>query len=98
MLLQVQFPTDLHGIHVVGFSDRIGTRRGNLRLSRQRAEAVRRYLIEGGVPASEVIAEGRGEAEPQVQCSETGRKALSACLAPNRRVEITGMMVVPSTP
>jgi outer membrane protein OmpA-like peptidoglycan-associated protein len=91
MLLQVQFPTELHDIHIVAYSDRIGSRRGNLRLSRQRAEAVRKYLIEGGVPAGQVMAEGRGEAEPQVRCSVKGKQALAACLAPNRRVEITGM-------
>src|SRR3546814_9383481 len=35
-----------------------------------------------------VFARSVGSSEPVVQCDQTDRKALIACLAPNRRVEV----------
>ncbi len=75
-------------VHVIGHSDRIGSRAGNLRLSNQRAEAVRGYLVEHGVPSSLITAVGRGDVEPVVECTGERGDALIACLAPNRRVEV----------
>ena len=75
-------------VHVIGHSDRIGNSRGNLRLSTQRAEAVRSYLVERGVPADRITAVGRGDVEPVVECASERGQALIACLAPNRRVEV----------
>lgn len=75
-------------VHVIGHSDRIGNRQGNLRLSTQRAEAVRGYLVEHGVPADRITAVGRGDVEPVVECGSERGQALIACLAPNRRVEV----------
>lgn len=78
----------LEVVHVIGHSDRIGNPQANLRLSNQRAEAVRSYLVERGVPAERITAVGRGDVEPLVSCDDTARQALVACLAPNRRVEV----------
>lgn len=76
-------------ITLVGYSDRIGARDYNIRLSQRRAEAVRTELVRQGIDRSRVIAEGRGPENPIVECSGTGRSAeLIACLEPNRRVEI----------
>ncbi|WP_337245641.1 OmpA family protein [Luteimonas sp. gir] len=75
-------------VHVIGHSDRIGNAKGNLRLSNQRAEAVRAYLIEHGVPADRITAVGRGDVEPVVECRSERGQALIDCLAPNRRVEV----------
>ncbi|HEY4147095.1 OmpA family protein [Pinirhizobacter sp.] len=91
MLLSVQVPTQFHDLSVVGFSDRIGTAKNNLRLSQRRAETVRRYLVEGGVPADTITAIGKGEQEPVAECGKKKGKALSECLAPDRRVEINGL-------
>ncbi|MDW7600223.1 OmpA family protein, partial [Stenotrophomonas maltophilia] len=60
-------------------------------LSQRRADAVRNALVQGGVPAASISAEGRGAAEPIVQCEQRNRRELIACLAPNRRVQIAGM-------
>ncbi|WP_052338383.1 OmpA family protein [Luteimonas huabeiensis] len=75
-------------VHVIGHSDRIGNDRANLRLSEQRANAVRDYLIERGVPAGRITAVGRGSVEPVVDCEGQRGDALKDCLAPNRRVEV----------
>lgn len=76
-------------ITVVGHTDRIGSDAANQLLSERRAQTVRGFLAERGVPAASISARGQGESEPVVQCEEQNRTALIACLAPNRRVEIS---------
>lgn len=78
----------LNTIHVIGYSDRIGNHKSNLALSTRRANAVRDYLIQRGVPAEQITAIGRGSIEPVVECKTEKGQALIDCLAPNRRVEI----------
>lgn len=75
---------------VVGFTDQIGSDAYNLRLSRRRADAVRDYLVARGIPAGSVRTEGRGSAQPLVDCGQAPRAERVRCLAPNRRVEIAG--------
>ncbi len=87
---EVLVASQLQDILVVGYTDRIGSKKANLRLSKERAESVQGYLIQGGVPASAIHSEGRGEASPVVQCTDKNRAALIACLSPNRRVELSG--------
>lgn len=78
-------------VTVVGHTDRIGTEASNQRLSQARAETVRSVLVSHGVPAGSIRAEGRGEAEPVTRdCADSlARRALVACLAADRRVDIT---------
>ena len=87
---EVLVVSQLQDIRVVGYTDRIGSTKANLRLSKQRAESVQAYLIQGGVPASAIHSEGRGDASPVMQCTHKKRAALIACLSPNRRVELSG--------
>ena len=75
-------------VHVIGHSDRIGNADANVALSTRRANSVRDYLVDKGVPADRITAVGRGSVEPVVECEDQEREALIACLAPNRRVEI----------
>lgn len=75
-------------LRVTGYTDRLGSDAYNMRLSRDRAESVKRYLVSRGIPEEAISTEGRGEGEPKVQCAETSRNALIACLKPNRRVRI----------
>ncbi|WP_432785506.1 Outer membrane protein A [Oligella sp. MSHR50489EDL] len=74
-------------IEVAGYTDRLGSDTYNLRLSQDRANCVRNYLINLGVPANKVTAQGYGKSNPVVQCDGSGRELIS-CLQPNRRVEI----------
>ena len=47
---------------IVGYSDRdTGTPNGNMELSKKRAESVRKALVNGGIDASKLRAEGRGD-------------------------------------
>lgn len=78
---------------VVGHTDRIGTREYNLGLSQRRADAVRNYLVQGGVPANTITARGVANDEATIAESECrnlggGNQATIDCLAPDRRVVI----------
>ena len=80
---------DVTAIRVEGYTDRLGSDRYNDRLSQQRAETVAAYLREQGVAGVPMSAYGRGKSNPLVQCSEREREGLIACLAPDRRVELS---------
>lgn len=69
-------------VRLVGYTDDRGRADRNVELSRQRAEALRRALIERGVPADRVRAEGRGAADPAYPNATPAGRAL------NRRVEV----------
>lgn len=75
-------------LRVVGHTDYLGNDDYNMRLSQQRANSVKQYLINQGVAASNITAEGRGETQPVAQCNRSRRAGLIECLAPNRRVDI----------
>jgi OOP family OmpA-OmpF porin len=91
LLQQVRAASQVQNIDVVGYTDRIGSDSYNMGLSQRRAEAVRSYLVQNGVHADAIQVEGRGKASPVVECQDTKRSALIACLAPNRRVELSGI-------
>jgi outer membrane protein OmpA-like peptidoglycan-associated protein len=65
-----------------GHADAIGTDDYNQRLSERRAESVRAFLVQEGIPATAVSATGFGESRPvATNGTETGRQQ-------NRRVEL----------
>lgn len=80
---------NLEVVVATGHTDRIGTVAYNDRLSMRRAQAVKAYLVSKGVPADRIYTEGKGKRQPVTTgCNQRNRKALIACLAPDRRVEI----------
>lgn len=81
-------------IVIVGYSDRLGSDAYNQKLSERRAVAVKEYMVNRGVEADRLIAEGRGEEDPIVVCNDTNKTALIECLKPNRRVEIDQVKMV----
>jgi outer membrane protein OmpA-like peptidoglycan-associated protein len=69
-------------VEVAGYTDNRGRASTNLRLSQARADAVRGYLIERGVPPEQVIARGFGSEDPvDSNATAVGRSR-------NRRVEL----------
>jgi len=69
-------------ILVEGHTDSTGKPETNMKLSQARAETVRRYLIDGGIPADQIRAQGIGQDRP-IADNKT-----SAGRAKNRRVEV----------
>jgi len=67
-------------VKIVGHTDDIGTPEDNLALSQRRAEAVKKYLVDGGIDASRIETDGKGEAEPLVPGTD------NASRAKNRRI------------
>ena len=81
----------VQSVLVQGHTDPMGPAASNLRISRERAETVRKILLNSGLPARKVQAEGRGSSDLLVtDCKPkaTSRQDRLACNAPNRRVEI----------
>jgi OOP family OmpA-OmpF porin len=76
-------------INVQGHADRLGTEKYNQKLSERRAQTVKAYLARQGAPADKIAAVGFGESKQVKICpDQKNRKALIACLQPNRRVEV----------
>ncbi|MBU6492781.1 MAG: OmpA family protein [Burkholderiales bacterium] len=80
---------NLEVVVATGYTDRIGSDRYNDRLSVRRAEAVKAFLVSQGIEANRIYTEGKGKRDPvKTDCHQRNRKALIACLAPNRRVQV----------
>ena len=69
-------------VRIEGHTDDRGKKANNLRLSRKRAESVRTYLIQRGVAAERLVAEGHGPNRPVVP------NKTAAGRAKNRRIEL----------
>lgn len=69
-------------IEICGHTDNVGTAANNLKLSQERAEAVRTYLLSRGIAEDRVTAKGYGMTQPVADNkTEDGR-------AQNRRTEV----------
>ncbi|KAG0163316.1 hypothetical protein DFQ28_004793 [Apophysomyces sp. BC1034] len=80
---------NLEVVVATGYTDKIGSDKYNDRLSLRRAQAVKAYLVSKDIPANRIYTEGKGKRNPVVtDCVQKNRKALIACLTPNRRVEV----------
>jgi len=76
-------------INVNGHTDRLGSPQYNQKLSERRANAVKAYLVSKGVDGARIETYGFGKTLPVKSCpDQKDRKALKACLEPNRRVEV----------
>jgi outer membrane protein OmpA-like peptidoglycan-associated protein len=78
-------------ITIVGHTDPTGKAAMNDKLSRQRAESVKRYLVARGIPADKIETDGVGSSMPMVietDCARLPKAQKAACYQPDRRVEI----------
>jgi outer membrane protein OmpA-like peptidoglycan-associated protein len=57
--------TDQWTIEIAGHTDNVGSPETNMKLSKERAESVRQYLLQVyGLPQNMVVAQGYGETQP----------------------------------
>lgn len=81
-------------ITATGHSDRIGSAETNQRVSENRAESVKVYLVSRGVQADLISVAGMGESQPATgadDCKGPATAKVIACLQPDRRVDIEVM-------
>jgi outer membrane protein OmpA-like peptidoglycan-associated protein len=90
-VIQDAHERDFDSLHLAGHTDPLGSADYNDRLSLQRANAVRNYLLANGFPDRPITAVGRGSSEPLVDLSSCPqeREAQIRCLQQNRRVSLT---------
>lgn len=70
-------------LKLAGYTDSVGSAAYNLRLSKERAEAIKTYLVSKGADAAKIQAEGYGKANPiATNKTAAGRQQ-------NRRVEFS---------
>ena len=70
-------------LQLVGHTDNIGSDKFNIRLSLERAQAFKDYLVKAGVESGRIIVDGKGMREPLNDNATPDKQAL------NRRVEMT---------
>jgi len=80
----------IEAVVVEGHADRIGSQQYNQKLSERRADSVKAYLVSKGADRNKIETIGMGKTVPAAFCPDNkDRKALIACLAPNRRAIIS---------
>lgn len=89
----------LNGVEIDGYTDFMGSNKYNEVLSQKRADAVKEYFLNAGVPAEKVTAVGKGEADAKMtdECKSKFPKyvknkkqnaEIKACIEPDRRVDV----------
>lgn len=82
-LVTLMQSTPMSRIRIEGHTDNTGPESVNLRLSRERAQAVANYLVNNGISADRLIAKGYGSSQPvESNLTDAGRSR-------NRRIEIS---------
>jgi outer membrane protein OmpA-like peptidoglycan-associated protein len=71
-----------YSIYVYGYTDDVGTKDYNLKLSARRAQAVRSSLVQAGINPGVITAKGFGKSDPRAKGDTPQARAT------NRRVEI----------
>lgn len=80
-------------LKITGHTDPIGGAAYNRKLAMRRARAVRRYLVDQGVPADHIRLVSDGDRYPLVSCaSVAGKQHRIQCLAPDRRVDVVAVL------
>ncbi|NDV14139.1 OmpA family protein [Crenobacter caeni] len=84
----------LRSVELAGYTDFYGSDKYNLKLSQERADAVKTFLVDNGVAAEKVTAVGKGKADDGLtqECKAKKlktQKEMKECVAGDRRVDIT---------
>ncbi|HUP95087.1 MAG TPA: OmpA family protein [Burkholderiales bacterium] len=93
-------PVTLGALIVTGHTDRIGSLKYNQRLSERRAVVVKDYIVSKGIDPKLIFWEGKAFKQPipvtKFCSNKMKRKQLIECLAPNRRVTVEAVGVMPA--
>jgi OOP family OmpA-OmpF porin len=89
-----QFVAKIHGldaqdITAIGYADRMGKDASNQRLSQNRVDAVKGYLVGKGIESSRVKTSARGEMRPSTfasECKDANNAKNVACMQSDRHV------------
>jgi OmpA-OmpF porin, OOP family len=77
-------------VQIVGFADSFGSDATNMRLSKERAAAIKAYFVQGGLSAGSIKTDGRGDKGRVITtCGTKLTPENVACNKPNRRVVVT---------
>ena len=76
-------------IDITGHTDRLGSDLYNMKLGMERAETIRKYLVNNDIQTTLNIS-SQGKRQPiTTSCTaKYGLEALKACLQPDRRIEV----------
>jgi outer membrane protein OmpA-like peptidoglycan-associated protein len=87
---KIKSQQDVKEARVVGYADRIGDKGYNEKLSKRRAESVRKYLVSRGIVNSRVVdTRWLGSTTSTTSCpANLKRPQLIDCLQKDRRVEV----------
>lgn len=75
-------------VRIEGHTDSLGTAAYNLRLSQERADSVKRYLVQHGISPARLVTRGYGETRPVAPNTLPNGEDNPAGRAKNRRVEL----------
>jgi OmpA-OmpF porin, OOP family len=78
---------------ITGHTDQLGKEAVNRRLSQERAEAVKTYLVGKGVDANRLVAKGMASSQLVTNCKLPTRAEMIKCGTANRRVVIEPITV-----
>ncbi|MCT9976769.1 OmpA family protein [Acinetobacter sp. I-MWF] len=82
--------SEVERINLIGHADYLGSSKYNYYLGLKRADSIKYYLVNNGIPGRLIYIGSKGASEPALTgCNQIKSKSLlKACLQPNRRVMI----------
>ncbi len=94
LVARIKSDVTVQSIRLVGHADRLnstGDKAYNVKLSQDRVETIRAYLVSNGVPANLITTDFKADTQQIEACEKPkfrSQAELQECLLPNRRVEV----------
>lgn len=89
----LQANPQINQVVITGHTDQLGTPSINMRLSKQRADAVKQYLVRKGIASERLTTRGAGSSQLVTDCQLPTRAEMIQCGTQNRRVDIEPITV-----
>jgi OmpA-OmpF porin, OOP family len=94
VLARIKRDVAVKEVRLVGHADRLnstGDKNYNTKLSQDRVQTIKEYLVANGVSANQIVTEFKADTQPIEACTKAkfaSQAELQECLLPNRRVEV----------